>query len=1202
MSQHGSRKILTARQYAQRARAIQSKPQIQQIADDGDKQALIERLRAEVAFLREQIRNSERSDRRSNVPQERSERQNEREIELQSQLLDIQENYGALSQRHAKLISDITRSREAEDDESLSEEHMGDSAVERLKRSNSFAEAVEQVVLEYEKTIQSLESSLSSTRSSLATSESSLLEKETKFAYIETVNQQLQARVQKLMDRESSTENYLHDLEAKLDGHTSGEEKNAAIVIELRKEIARVRENEASCEDYISTLEERLAEADQDVELMQREIDRLEHVVERQRSLGKLDNLLYELDHIQQDEPADTEHEEAKVNGKSSSGAQHEAFEVETQPKGINGAIHEEDEEAEGEPAPEISPETPRAVLAVSKPTDKEYPPQSPAQSKFVADKLEDVTQELVDLRVEHENTVNEFDLLSAKYEEALRALGELQDTVDENRQIRHSSTTLGSTRPTSFLEDARVNELKDGEHISSSRSLSSELFSAGASPDITEVSENGSSVRQPESSHTSKSSARDAVIMAEVEHLKRLQMEKEENMQALAEQYAQLHEQHQETLDVVEELKTEVQKAKMNPPAASTPPVIRRKSSQNVMIIDRAHRSFASLRNIATDNFEDKPDVMQNFELNLNAAMHELHSRSERVQELEADIASVKKEMETKMTIISGLTRERSSMKNQSPMDMSVVASMRDQLVQSENQMRMLQEAHTRREKELSRQIETLNTSVASRGRDADHESDQSEHKIAELQQELAHWESRHQSAITSMQSSEKQLLSTIGELEAKMNDVESLRVQKSAEAEAQGASRGADLEQERADHDILVASLMQQINEHKATISAHAARVDELEKEHHSAREQLEETDKSRQSTESELSGHRLVVAKLEHQLSEHQAAIAEHEEGLKSLHESHAREVEGLQSATQGHRQNVLALEEKLAMVNEELSDLLKGASAALNEQIFVSTIQTQIQAVVEERDESRKRFHDLKDQLATTNAEMEKNTAALKELSAINDESMAEIERLNEQNKKSARLVDELEEQLSSNFDQHVAANKRLSTLEAQRNVQVEEAMSKKQMAESEVDELRSEISRLEVRFLMTGDNIANMQKGQDSRQPAQRNRRGQRRQTAIELCVLKSPQERISGFFAVSASRDPSSSATKRRCGCHQRYTCSASDAHRLSTSQSRSGGCSAGRRPRSSNPHNREASLCRETAHVDAGRSACRPRDARQED
>jgi kinesin family protein 4/21/27 len=64
-------------------------------------------------------------------------------MELQNQLLDLQENYGALSQRHAKLISEITRVREAQEPAN----DYTDSAEERLARSNSLSVAVEQVVL-----------------------------------------------------------------------------------------------------------------------------------------------------------------------------------------------------------------------------------------------------------------------------------------------------------------------------------------------------------------------------------------------------------------------------------------------------------------------------------------------------------------------------------------------------------------------------------------------------------------------------------------------------------------------------------------------------------------------------------------------------------------------------------------------------------------------------------------------------------------------------------------------------------------------------------------------------------------------------------------------------------------------------------------------------------------------------------------------
>jgi hypothetical protein len=110
---------------------------------------LIDRLRAEIAFLREQLKNNraESNERTSKDTQgPRSGRSGEKEMELQNQLLDLQENYNALSQRHAKLISEITRATDTEEPPAYTTEYT-DTAVERLKRSNSFAEAVEQVVL-----------------------------------------------------------------------------------------------------------------------------------------------------------------------------------------------------------------------------------------------------------------------------------------------------------------------------------------------------------------------------------------------------------------------------------------------------------------------------------------------------------------------------------------------------------------------------------------------------------------------------------------------------------------------------------------------------------------------------------------------------------------------------------------------------------------------------------------------------------------------------------------------------------------------------------------------------------------------------------------------------------------------------------------------------------------------------------------------
>lgn len=106
---------------------------------------LVDRLRAEIAFLREQLKNSNASESNDrSTGKGGSNRSGEKEIELQNQLLDLQENYSALSQRHAKLISDIARARDTEEPAQI---EYADTAVERLARSNSFAEAVEQLVL-----------------------------------------------------------------------------------------------------------------------------------------------------------------------------------------------------------------------------------------------------------------------------------------------------------------------------------------------------------------------------------------------------------------------------------------------------------------------------------------------------------------------------------------------------------------------------------------------------------------------------------------------------------------------------------------------------------------------------------------------------------------------------------------------------------------------------------------------------------------------------------------------------------------------------------------------------------------------------------------------------------------------------------------------------------------------------------------------
>lgn len=1103
-------------QYAQRARAIQSKPRIQSV-EEGDKQAVIDRLKAEVAFLREQIRSAEiggSSPRRTAQVGDRSDRHNERETELQTQLLDTQENYTALSQRHARLIAELARARENESGENEHDGAPGDTATDRLNRSNSFAQAVEQVVLEYEKTIQSLEQSLASTRSTLSNTETNLLEKETKCAYVETINTQLSNRLQKLMDRENNTESYLHDLEAKLDGHTSGEEKNATIVMELRKEISRIRENEASCEDYISTLEERLAEADQDAELMQREIDRLEQVVERQRSLGKLDSLLHELDQIQDGKDAGTGNGTEPTNGVASRRgiAEHSrSLSHVSRQSQMEDPIPEGDED-QGHSRTKIGTlkEVDEDGLRLEKPAESE-PPPSPAQSKFVADKLENVTQELIDLRVEHESTLNDYDSLHAKYEQAMRRLAEMQDAVDEARHTQYKRESVVSlatpvrTRPESFLSDGKMNELKNGTRSSFTRSLSSELSSAMYSP-ATVASSNGDGFSEDETATAKPTTPstehlpqdENVELAAELQRLKSMAEEREVAEKELAERYAELEFKHNETLDIVEELKTDLSRARVmeaTSPRASTP-VIRRKSSQNLLVVDRAQRSFSSLRNIAAENFGSHPEAMQSFELNLNAAVHELHVRSERIQELEADVAAAKKEMETKMTIISGLTRERSSLKA-SPVEMSMVATLRDQLEQNERQLTDTRKAHMAREQALTIELESLRQALAKSGtQEAGNVDFKYEQRVAELQSEVVTWEQKHKEALDSMETTELQMRGTIEELEAQ---VVYNNTQLSASRSQQNGEMGGPAQESEQRQQNLISFLRSEIDEYKAIINSNATKVAELEQGHSAARAELEELHKVHNSVKEDNSRQLEIVTKLQEQIAAHDHTSQSSQTTLDELKAEHAKALADLKTTEQKgyedqvevllseHAESAQQLEAELAQTREELAKAASHVAAALG-------VDAEVEKLAERIDElaaSKKAL----DAEQAKRVEIESNVA---ELTTINEQIMKDLDDakvalgemidggaasgplveqikiakkrmtdLDDRSKKNSRLVEELEEQLQTNFDEVQITNNRLSTMQTERNARLDDAHATTARLTAELEVLKEDYAALQV---------------------------------------------------------------------------------------------------------------------------------------
>ncbi|XPS74971.1 hypothetical protein M3J09_007083 [Ascochyta lentis] len=1094
-------------QYAQRARAIQIKPQIQQIHDDSDKQATIARLRNEVQFLRDQMRISQNTDRMNTDPSERANQQYEREMELQNQLLDFQENYTALSLRHSKLISEISRVRDNDAaDTPILRGTVGDSALERLKRSNSFADAVEDVVLEYEKTIQALESSLSNTRTSMSGQESDLLEREARISLLESQNHQLQARIQKALERDASNEEYVKSLERQIDSSVSGIERTDTTISDLREKLQKARENETSCEEYISTLEERLAENEQEVEVMTREIERLKHVVERQRSIGKLDNLLYELDTVRQ---TDAKSEEGITNGhtkgpsdpfieKRASIGRQSPLEGTRHFSTTVDAIAEEDDTERPTTAGAASgkgvQDDSRSVKSISvkglTAEDGMEEPSSPAQSRFVHDKLDSVTQELFDLRVEHEGTLHDYEKLASKYQEALRTLASLQDTVDEARH--------GSSRPSSFLGNSEANGLdKELGKSTSSRALSAELYSADSGnvttpEDVTEAGEEQPDVRRPSTASTESGySVPRSILVQELQALKALHAEKEQRVTDLKRDYSDLQEQHQDALDYVEELKSEVTKAQLTArPSSPSVHMIRRKSSQALLSNDRSNRAVNSLRSLALDKLEEESALA--FENNLSAIMTELNTRSERVQELESEVASVRKEMESKMTLISGLTKERSSLKASTPLDISIVATMQDQIRQSEEQMRELKNAHAQRELELREQVALLTASARSPESSDEALSDRQlsdtpeghtnltgddatrHRQLISLTNEAAQWQSRHLEAIEATKVSEKQHLSTVRELESAMEQLQANHTARLTELEdTKGAQATAALEQERLKHAELVAALQAQVDEHKATAGSNAARLAELEQSHANIIKQVEEDSEARALTEKELDTHKSLVANLENQIEEHKAAIDYHEQGMDSLQKSHAAELEKLTSELTMHQESNTVLQADLSKAKGELETLLHGISTALNQETDVDQVQSQIESLVEARKSLTTRMDEALDNLQAARLELSDATktidtlkANMKEFEVLNAETIKELERVSEKEQKSSRLVQELEDQLNQNWDQHEATNNRLSALQTERSRELQDVIVHREQLEKDYEDSRAKIALLE----------------------------------------------------------------------------------------------------------------------------------------
>ena len=260
-------------QYANRARNIKNKAELNEVEigwDDVDYlQTLVQRLRKELSIIKGVGKGIVDLDDPRNKDATRN---------TQREILAWQDKYASLSQKHSQLTAEVTQLRTQLDPS------------QQDGSQEDFFRAAEPIIVEYEKSIDALEGQLNLTKAALAYVEDIANEREAQIeqqsSQLEIIGAELeekestvaelQSRLNKLQERESSAEVYARELEARLEAVGSRGDTDSAVLVELHKEVARLKEVERSSEQYIRDLEAKLASSEESAASLAQKIAQME--------------------------------------------------------------------------------------------------------------------------------------------------------------------------------------------------------------------------------------------------------------------------------------------------------------------------------------------------------------------------------------------------------------------------------------------------------------------------------------------------------------------------------------------------------------------------------------------------------------------------------------------------------------------------------------------------------------------------------------------------------------------------------------------------------------------------------------------------------------------------------------------------------------------------------------------------------------
>jgi kinesin family protein 4/21/27 len=281
---------------------------------------------------------------------------------------------------------------------------------------------------------------------------------------------------------------------------------------------------------------------------------------------------------------------------------------------------------------------------------------------------------------------------------------------------------------------------------------------------------------------------------------------------------------------------------------------------------------------------------------------------------------------------------------------------------------------------------------------------------------------------------------------------------------------------------HREVVKALEMQVQEHQAIANERIARLEQLQESYAAIATQVDAAGDTHTLAQKELDTHKDLVVNLENQLQVHKSAIAIHQESLESLQAAHSQEVDELKASIERlqrdsaenaaaqkeqHEQVTSDLRNALATAHNENSQLIRNASTALGYETDPSKLHSQIRGLVEEGKELHNRHLKTTNDLKAVQEELQnainrsvEMESQVNEIKLVSEERALHLEKMSNKYAKSSRLVEELEEQLNSNFDSHQATNKRLSTMQS-------ETVQARMELERELEEHKIRNSTLEV---------------------------------------------------------------------------------------------------------------------------------------